>query len=86
MPKEHILVVEDEEDILELLRYNLAKEGYSVTGVIDGEGALGAARSTPPDLILLDLMGAPHSLQKRSAVLGSGRSLTNFFAGISFLA
>ena len=56
MPKEHILVVEDEEDILELLRYNLAKEGFRVTGVIDGEGALGAARSTPPDLILLDLM------------------------------
>jgi two-component system phosphate regulon response regulator PhoB len=56
MPKEHILVVEDEEDILELLRYNLAKEGYSVTGVIDGEAALRAARSTTPDLILLDLM------------------------------
>ncbi len=56
MPKEHILVVEDEEDILELLRYNLNKEGYRVTGVLSGEEALKAARSQPPNLILLDLM------------------------------
>ena len=56
MAKEHILVVEDEEDILELLRYNLAKEGYRVTGVITGEEALKSARSLLPDLILLDLM------------------------------
>jgi two-component system alkaline phosphatase synthesis response regulator PhoP len=56
MPKEHILVVEDEEDILELLRYNLAKEGYRVTGVVSGEEGLRAARSQPPDLIVLDLM------------------------------
>jgi len=56
MAKEHILVVEDEEDILELLRYNLAKEGYRVTGVVSGEEALVAARSHPPDLIVLDLM------------------------------
>jgi two-component system, OmpR family, alkaline phosphatase synthesis response regulator PhoP len=56
MSKEHLLVVEDEEDILELLRYNLAKEGYRVTGAIEGEEALRAARSSPPDLIVLDLM------------------------------
>ncbi|OGR31367.1 MAG: DNA-binding response regulator [Desulfobacca sp. RBG_16_60_12] len=56
MAKEHILVVEDEEDILELLRYNLAKEGFRVTGVIEGEEAVRTARSTPPDLIILDLM------------------------------
>jgi len=56
MAKEHILVVEDEEDILELLRYNLAKEGFRVTGVVSGEEAVRAARSTPPDLIILDLM------------------------------
>jgi two-component system phosphate regulon response regulator PhoB len=56
MAKEHLLVVEDEEDILELLRYNLAKEGYRVTGVLSGEEALRAARSSPPDLIVLDLM------------------------------
>jgi two-component system, OmpR family, alkaline phosphatase synthesis response regulator PhoP len=56
MAKEHLLVVEDEEDILELLRYNLAKEGYRVTGAIEGEEALAAARSSSPDLIVLDLM------------------------------
>ena len=56
MAKEHILVVEDEEDILELLRYNLAKEGFRVTGALSGEEAVRAARSTPPDLIVLDLM------------------------------
>jgi len=56
MAKEHILVVEDEEDILELLRYNLMKEGYRVTGVLTGEEGLRAARSQPPDLMVLDLM------------------------------
>ncbi len=56
MAKEHILVVEDEEDILELLRYNLMKEGYRVTGVLLGEEGLRAARSQPLDLIVLDLM------------------------------
>jgi two-component system, OmpR family, alkaline phosphatase synthesis response regulator PhoP len=44
MPKEHILVVEDEEDILVLLRYNLAKEGYRVTGALSGEEGRGAVR------------------------------------------
>lgn len=56
MAKEHILVVEDEEDILELVRYNLAREGYRVTGVLSGEDGLRAARSMLPDLIVLDLM------------------------------
>jgi two-component system alkaline phosphatase synthesis response regulator PhoP len=56
MAKENILVVEDEEDILELVRYNLNKEGYRVTGVLSGEEGLKAARSHPPDLIILDLM------------------------------
>jgi two-component system phosphate regulon response regulator PhoB len=56
MAKETILVVEDEEDILELLRYNLTKEGYRVTGVTTGEEGLRAAKSLLPDLLLLDLM------------------------------
>lgn len=56
MANESILAVDDEEDILELLRYNLAKEGYRVTCVGSGEEALAAARAHPPDLILLDLM------------------------------
>ncbi len=56
MARESILVVEDEDDIRELLRYNLAKEGYQVTGAASGEEALKAARAVSPDLILLDLM------------------------------
>ena len=56
MPKERILVVDDEEDILELVRYNLAKEGYHVTGAITGEEALRKARTEAFDLIVLDLM------------------------------
>ena len=56
MAHETILTVEDDEDILELLKYNLAKEGYRVTAVTSGEEGLQLARSTAPDLILLDLM------------------------------
>ena len=56
MAREHILVVDDEESILELLNYNLSKHGYRVTGVTTGEGALAAANSEVPDLVLLDLM------------------------------
>jgi two-component system alkaline phosphatase synthesis response regulator PhoP len=56
MSKERILVVDDEEDILELVRYNLAREGYHVTGALTGEDALKKARSETFDLILLDLM------------------------------
>ena len=56
MPKEHILVVEDDEDIQELVRFNLAKEGYRVTCVASGEDGLQSARTRKPDLILLDLM------------------------------
>jgi two-component system alkaline phosphatase synthesis response regulator PhoP len=56
MANESILVVEDEDDIRELLRYNLAKEGYQVTGAASGEGALKAVRVAMPDLVLLDLM------------------------------
>jgi two-component system phosphate regulon response regulator PhoB len=56
MSKESLLLVEDEESILELLDYNLSKEGYSVTQVTTGEAALESARSDLPDLIVLDLM------------------------------
>jgi len=56
MAKETILVVEDENDIQELIRYNLAKEGYRITLVSNGAGALRTARANLPDLILLDLL------------------------------
>jgi two-component system phosphate regulon response regulator PhoB len=48
--------VDDEEDILELVRFNLVKEGYQVTGALTGEEALRKARSASFDLIVLDLM------------------------------
>lgn len=54
--QETVLVVDDEEDILELLEYNLAKEGFGVVRVASGEAALEATRKTRPDLIVLDLM------------------------------
>jgi len=56
LAKEQILVVDDEEDILDLVKYNLEKEGYRVTCVMTGEEAIDQARSLNPDLMLLDLM------------------------------
>ena len=56
MPEERILVVDDEEDILELVRFNLAKEGYQVICATTGEKAVEITRSELPDLVVLDLM------------------------------
>ncbi|HMP74551.1 MAG TPA: response regulator transcription factor [Kiritimatiellia bacterium] len=56
MAKENILVVEDEEDIQELIRFNLVKEGYDVACVDNGEDALKYCKKQLPDLILLDIM------------------------------
>ena len=56
MAKEHILVVDDEEDILELVRLHLARDGYTVTLAATGEEALKKARRERFDLIVLDLM------------------------------
>jgi two-component system alkaline phosphatase synthesis response regulator PhoP len=56
MTKDKILVIDDEEDILELLRFNLTKEGYQVCSASTGEEALSLARTEHPDLVLLDLM------------------------------
>lgn len=55
-PTHKVLVVDDEEPILELLRYNLEKAGYEVETARDGHHALDAARSFHPDLVLLDIM------------------------------
>ena len=52
MPKT-VLVVDDEEDIVSLLRYNLEKEGYDVLTALDGETALTTAEQ-PVDLVVLD--------------------------------
>jgi two-component system, OmpR family, alkaline phosphatase synthesis response regulator PhoP len=51
-----VLVVEDERDVAELIRYNLAKEGYDVVLVANGAEALQRAQETKPEVILLDIM------------------------------
>jgi two-component system, OmpR family, alkaline phosphatase synthesis response regulator PhoP len=56
MVNDRILVVDDEEDLAELVRYNLTKEGFQVTCVGSGELALSEARAQVPDLIVLDLL------------------------------
>jgi phosphate transport system protein len=56
MAGEHILVVQDEEDIQELVQYNLTNAAYRVSCVGSGEDALNQARSGKPDLMVLDLM------------------------------
>lgn len=57
MAKQHILVVDDEDDILELLRYTLSREGYVVQCAASGEAALEAAAGRDlPNLVILDLM------------------------------
>jgi two-component system phosphate regulon response regulator PhoB len=56
MDMSHILVVEDEEDIAELIRYNLTAEGYRVRCAGSGEDAIRLIRSGPFDLVLLDIM------------------------------
>jgi phosphate regulon transcriptional regulator PhoB len=54
--KKGILVVEDETDIADLIRFNLEREGFAVTTAEDGERALGSIKRQPPALVILDLM------------------------------
>ena len=56
MEKPHILIIEDEEDLRELVRYNLEREQFTVTEAGSGEEGLRTALKKKPDLILLDLM------------------------------
>lgn len=51
-----VLIVDDDEDILDLLSYNLSKEGYKVFQATDGEKALEVAKEKLPELIILDIM------------------------------
>jgi two-component system, OmpR family, alkaline phosphatase synthesis response regulator PhoP len=51
-----ILIIEDDRDIVELVRYNLANEGFQVSAAHDGSTGLSTLKKTPPDLLLLDLM------------------------------
>jgi two-component system alkaline phosphatase synthesis response regulator PhoP len=56
MPKGVILVIDDEKDLIELVSYNLEKEGYQVLGARDGESGLKRATEETPDLVVVDLM------------------------------
>jgi two-component system, OmpR family, alkaline phosphatase synthesis response regulator PhoP len=56
MAKGSILIIDDEKDIIELVRYNLEKEGFLVRSAYDGESGLTIAAQERPDLILVDLM------------------------------
>jgi DNA-binding response OmpR family regulator len=51
-----VLVIDDERDLVNLVRYNLESEGYEVLGALDGESGLNLALTRAPDLILLDRM------------------------------
>ena len=51
-----VLIVEDEKAIVEILKFNLQREGYTVLEALDGETGLGLAKDQDPDLILLDVM------------------------------
>lgn len=56
MARKSIFIVDDEEDILELIKHHLTREGFLVTTFVNGENALKAVIQKPPDLVLLDLM------------------------------
>jgi len=56
MAKGTILVIDDEKDLIELVRYNLEKEGFEVIGAPDGESGLKIATQFQPDVILVDVM------------------------------
>lgn len=51
-----VLAIEDDKDIIELVRYNLEKDGYQVAACSDGATGLAQLRKNPPDLLVLDLM------------------------------
>ncbi len=56
MSKGNVLVIDDEKDLVELVRYNLEKEGFKVIGAGNGESGLAIAAAEKPDLIVIDLM------------------------------
>ena len=56
MKKPKIVVIEDEADILEVINYNLSKEGFDVCSALNGEEGLALVKNEGPDLVLLDLM------------------------------
>ena len=56
MPEKTVLIVEDEDNLVEALRYNLEREGYNVLTARDGDAGVSTSRKADPDLVLLDVM------------------------------
>src|SRR4051795_3211465 len=56
MHKGTVLVIDDEKDLIELVRYNLDRDGFDVIAASDGRSGLDIATAHKPDLIVLDLM------------------------------
>ncbi len=56
MAKQTILIIEDEPSLVEVLTYNLAKEGFEVFAAVNGQEGLQRAQATLPDMVILDLM------------------------------
>jgi two-component system, OmpR family, alkaline phosphatase synthesis response regulator PhoP len=55
-PMKRLLIIEDDKDIVELVRYNLEKDGYQIASTGDGVTGLAQLKKSPPDLLILDLM------------------------------
>jgi len=72
-----ILIADDEPDILEIIQYNLSKEGYEVVIAKDGEEALAKAKYSKPDLIILDIMMPKKSGIEVCEILRSQPSFKN---------
>ena len=56
MLKKTVLVIDDEKDLIELVRYNMEREGFEVRGALDGEAGLALALQELPDVVLVDVM------------------------------
>jgi two-component system phosphate regulon response regulator PhoB len=56
MAKETVLVIDDEKDLIELVRYNLEKEGFRVLSALDGEAGMSIATEESPDAVVVDVM------------------------------
>lgn len=54
--RSRIVIIEDEKDIIDLVRYNFRKEGFEVSSFVAGREGLEAVRRSPPDLVLLDIL------------------------------
>src|SRR6478609_11961537 len=78
-PLQKVLVVDDEEPILELLKYNLEKQGYDVRTAIDGQVGVDIARKFHPDLVLLDIMMPKMDGVEACRILRANPDLQNTF-------